>query len=51
MLTAPRLVLRAKGGTGFDTWRTTDQVVRIEAHSPPAWAEGMLSRYATVRPA
>jgi gamma-glutamyltranspeptidase/glutathione hydrolase len=41
---APRLVLRAKGGTGFDTWRTTDQVVRIESHAPEAWARGLEAR-------
>jgi gamma-glutamyltranspeptidase/glutathione hydrolase len=41
---APRLVLRVEGGTGFDTWRTTDQVVRIESHAPPAWATGLTER-------
>ncbi len=41
---APRFVLRAKGGTGFDTWRTTDQVVRIESHAPATWAEGLAAR-------
>lgn len=41
---APRLVLRTKGGTGFDTWRTTDQVVRIEAHAPTEWATGLADR-------
>ncbi|WP_421120471.1 gamma-glutamyltransferase family protein [Aquihabitans daechungensis] len=41
---APRLVLRARGGTGFDTWRTTDQVVRIESHAPEAWASGLVER-------
>ena len=41
---APRLVLRTRGGTGFDTWRTTDQVVRIESHAPSAWAAGLAER-------
>jgi gamma-glutamyltranspeptidase/glutathione hydrolase len=41
---APRLVLRTRGGTGFDTWRTTDQVVRIESHAPAAWAAGLAER-------
>lgn len=41
---APRLVLRVRGGTGFDTWRTTDQVVRIESHAPAAWATGLAER-------
>ncbi|MCU1371107.1 MAG: gamma-glutamyltranspeptidase [Ilumatobacteraceae bacterium] len=41
---APRLVLTVKGGTGFDTWRTTDQVVRIESHAPSAWADGLAER-------
>jgi gamma-glutamyltranspeptidase/glutathione hydrolase len=41
---APRLVLRAAAGTGFDTWRTGDQVVRIESHAPGAWAAGLAER-------
>jgi gamma-glutamyltranspeptidase/glutathione hydrolase len=41
---APRLVLSVAGGTGFDTWRTTDQVVRLESHAPAAWAEGLAER-------
>lgn len=41
---APRLVLRTKGGTGFDTWRTSDQVVRIESHAPGTWASGLAER-------
>jgi gamma-glutamyltranspeptidase/glutathione hydrolase len=41
---APRLVLRSEGGSGFDTWRTTDQLVRIEAHAPEAWAAGLVER-------
>ncbi|WP_426574020.1 gamma-glutamyltransferase family protein [Aquihabitans sp. McL0605] len=41
---APRLVLRGREGTGFDTWRTADQVVRIEEHAPRAWVEGLAAR-------
>ena len=41
---APRLVLKAATGTGFNTWRTTDQVVRIEAHAPEGWAAGLTDR-------
>jgi gamma-glutamyltranspeptidase/glutathione hydrolase len=41
---APRFVLRARGGTGFDTWRSSDQYVRLEAHAPPSWAQGLTER-------
>src|SRR5690606_19961861 len=41
---APRLVLKARGGSGFDTWRTTDQLVRIEAHAPEGWAQDLAER-------
>jgi gamma-glutamyltranspeptidase/glutathione hydrolase len=41
---APRLVLRSRAGSGFDTWRTADQVVRIEAHAPPDWSAGLAER-------
>jgi gamma-glutamyltranspeptidase/glutathione hydrolase len=44
VIEAPRLVLRNHAGTGFDTWRTTDQVVRIEAHAPECWATGLQER-------
>lgn len=42
---APRLVIAADapaGRTGFDTWTDPDrQVVRIEAHAPAGWSEGL----------
>lgn len=45
---APRAVLAADpgvGGSGFDTWTDPDrQVLRIEAHAPPAWIEGLAAR-------
>ena len=44
---APRFVLRA-GPHGFSTWRGADQVVRLEAHAPAAWAPGLRERGHTV---
>lgn len=45
VIQAPRFVLSRPGGTGFDTWAAPDeQVVRIEAHAPEAWQEGLAQR-------
>jgi gamma-glutamyltranspeptidase/glutathione hydrolase len=43
---APRFVLAPAGdGSGFDTWDHPDrQVVRIEAHAPASWADGLARR-------
>jgi gamma-glutamyltranspeptidase/glutathione hydrolase len=46
IITAPRFVLApATPGTGFDTWADPDdQVVRLEAHAPDAWVDGLRRR-------
>jgi gamma-glutamyltranspeptidase/glutathione hydrolase len=46
IITAPRFVLApSTPGTGFDTWADPDdQVVRVEAHAPEAWVEGLRRR-------
>jgi gamma-glutamyltranspeptidase/glutathione hydrolase len=46
VITAPRFVLApASPGTGFDTWADPDdQVVRVEAHAPEAWVDGLRRR-------
>ena len=46
IITAPRVVLApATPGTGFDTWADPDdQVVRVEAHAPRAWVDGLRRR-------
>ncbi len=46
IITAPRFVLApASPGTGFDTWADPDdQVVRVEAHAPEAWVDGLRRR-------
>lgn len=42
---APRWVLTSPGNRGFDTWREpAAHIVRLEAHSPIAWPEGLRSR-------
>ncbi|MDQ6696860.1 MAG: gamma-glutamyltransferase [Actinomycetota bacterium] len=42
---APRWVLSSPGNRGFDTWKDpAAHVVRIEAHSPTGWAEGLEAR-------
>lgn len=43
VITAPRFVLApTTPGTGFDTWADPDdQLVRVEAHSPDAWVDGL----------
>lgn len=39
---APRWVLRAPGGSGFDVWHRTDESqVIVEADAPHAWEEGL----------
>lgn len=43
-LHAPRLVVASGSAEGFDTWTATEQIVRIEAHSPPGWAAGLEAR-------
>lgn len=43
VITAPRFVLaHRQPRSGFDTWAEPDeQVVRLEAHAPSAWADGL----------
>jgi gamma-glutamyltranspeptidase/glutathione hydrolase len=41
-IAAPRWVLT--GGTGFDTWRTPDPTVLVEADAPAAWVEALRAR-------
>ncbi len=42
---APRWVLTTPGNRGFDTWKDpAAQIVRLEAHAPPAWADGLRDR-------
>ncbi len=42
---APRWVLAADGGTGFDLWERPDgHRVRIEAHAPATWGPGLERR-------
>jgi gamma-glutamyltranspeptidase/glutathione hydrolase len=42
---APRFVLAADGGTGFDLWeRPEHHRVRIEHHAPDAWRDGLERR-------
>lgn len=42
---APRWVLTSPGNRGFDTWRDPDaHVVRLEAHAPAAWLDGLSQR-------
>lgn len=41
---APRFVLASGTGQGFDTWTAPDQVVRIEAHAPSSWDDGLAAR-------
>jgi len=42
---APRWVLTTPGNRGFDTWKEpAAHVVRLEAHSPSGWAEGLEAR-------
>lgn len=43
-LLAPRFVLSSGSGKGFDTWSAAEQIVRVEAHAPPSWAEGLVQR-------
>ena len=43
-LDAPRFVLGTDSTQSFDTWRATRQVVRLEAHAPPAWVTGLEDR-------
>lgn len=43
-LLAPRFALASGSEQGFDTWTAPDQRVRIEAHAPPAWEEGLARR-------
>jgi gamma-glutamyltranspeptidase/glutathione hydrolase len=45
---APRFVLGAQGGRGFDTWEHPHEV-RVEADAPAAWATGLRSRGHLVR--
>lgn len=47
-LEAPRFVLASGSGQGFDTWTAPDQVVRVEAHAPDAWDDGLARRGHTV---
>ena len=42
-IAAPRFVLAA-GPHGFSTWGGDPQRVRIEAHAPAAWADGLRER-------
>ncbi len=44
---APRFVLSA-GEHGFTTWHGEPQTVRIEAHAPPGWVDGLTERGHTV---
>jgi gamma-glutamyltranspeptidase/glutathione hydrolase len=47
---APRWVLGRDDGTGFDVWEGGGPAhVRIEAHAPAAWAEGLSRRGHDVR--
>ncbi|HMJ75835.1 MAG TPA: gamma-glutamyltransferase [Iamia sp.] len=41
---APRFVLASGSGQGFDTWTAPDQVVRVEAHAPAGWDDGLVER-------
>ncbi len=43
-LNAPRFVLRSDTGSGFDTWRSAHQRVRLEAHAPEDWVSGLSER-------
>jgi gamma-glutamyltranspeptidase/glutathione hydrolase len=43
-LEAPRFVLASGTGQGFDTWTAPDQVVRVEAHAPAGWDDGLVER-------
>jgi gamma-glutamyltranspeptidase/glutathione hydrolase len=43
-LDAPRFVLASGRGQGFDTWTAPDQVVRVEAHAPAGWDDGLVER-------
>jgi gamma-glutamyltranspeptidase/glutathione hydrolase len=43
-LEAPRFVLASGTGQGFDTWTAPDQVVRVEAHAPDGWDDGLGER-------
>lgn len=43
-LEAPRFVLSSGSAQSFDTWRSPHQVVRLEAHAPPRWADGLSAR-------
>lgn len=43
-LDAPRFVLASGTGQGFDTWSAPDQIVRVEAHAPEGWDEGLAGR-------
>ena len=43
-LDAPRFVLGTDSPQSFDTWRAPRQVVRVEAHAPPAWVTGLEDR-------
>lgn len=44
VVAAPRFVLSSGSDRGFDTWKASEQVVRVEAHAPAAWAEGLTER-------
>ncbi|MBI2710077.1 MAG: gamma-glutamyltransferase [Actinobacteria bacterium] len=46
---APRWVLDAPGGTGFDLWRRPGaHEVRLEVHAPQGWEQGLSERGHTV---
>jgi len=44
VIEAPRFAIRAKAGSGFDTWDGGPQAVHLEAHAPEAWADGLRAR-------
>ncbi len=43
VIAAPRFVLAA-GSHGFSAWHGEPQTVRVEAHAPDRWAEGLTER-------
>src|ERR1700736_4417216 len=43
-ITAPRLVLDSQTAGPFRLWWGNDLAVRVEAHAPPSWTDGLASR-------
>jgi gamma-glutamyltranspeptidase/glutathione hydrolase len=45
VIAAPRFTLTTPGNRGFDTWKQPDEhIVRIEAHAPAGWDDGLRER-------